>query len=350
MQPKKILIIQTAFLGDVVLTLPLLSAAARLFPSAKIDFLAIPAAANVVQTHPDLHSLVVYDKRGSDRGISGLFSLIKKLRKCRYGLALVPHRSFRSAFLAFAAGIPVRVGFSASAGRRLLTHIVPYERKKSLHEAERNLGLLSLFGEKMPSLPPRVFVDENDRATVDNFLRVRKIFRTDPLIALAPGSVWATKRWLPERYAELASRFTSDGKTVILIGGKDDRELCDKILLMSKKAGHNAAGMLTPRESAELIRRCRLLVTNDSAPLHLANAVKTPVVAIFGPTVSDFGFFPRGVEDRLVEINGLTCRPCGIHGGTKCPIGTFECMKNISVPQVMKAIGEVLGEEISCQS
>ncbi len=303
-----------------------------------------------MQTHPDLHSLVVYDKRGADRGISGLFRLIRKLRERRYDLALLPHRSFRSAFLAFAAAVPVRVGFSASAGRRLLTHTLPYRRKKALHEAERNLGLLAVFERKTPSTPPHIFIDENDRDAVDDLLKRRNFRGADSLVALAPGSVWATKRWLPERFAEIASRLSQEGKSVVLIGGKSDRELCERIREMSGGRGLNAAGKLTPRQSAELIRRCQLLVTNDSAPLHLANAVKTPVVAIFGPTVSDFGFFPRGSRDRLVETNGLNCRPCAIHGGTKCPIGTFECMKNISVQQVMKAIGEVLGKEISCQS
>ncbi len=159
------------------------------------------------------------------------------------------------------------------------------------------------------------------------------------LIAIAPGSVWNTKRWLPERFAGLADALLSAGMRVAFIGGRDDLALCKEIAAMVR-AGDVAiaAGAFSILQSAELIRRCETLVTNDSAPLHLAVAMRTRVVAVFGATVPAFGFDPYGERDRVFETMGLSCRPCSIHGGDVCPIRTFDCMKRISVGDVLEAV------------
>ncbi len=159
---------------------------------------------------------------------------------------------------------------------------------------------------------------------------------------MAPGSVWPTKRWLSEHFAILADMLVNQGYQIILIGSENDKAVARQIRDLSRANLHDATGEFTLRQSALLISKSQLLVTNDSAPLHLGVAVNTPVVAIFGPTVPAFGFYPYGANDRVVELKGLKCRPCGKHGGYKCPIGTFECMKMLTPQRVFDEVQKCL--------
>jgi heptosyltransferase-2 len=260
------------------------------------------------------------------------------LRSRQYDIALVPHRSIRSAAVVALCGIPARVGFNTSAGRILFTNFVLYE--KDVHEIDRNLAFLKIFGiippgKELPSLHP----SKEDAAVVDQFLSDNRVSRNDKLLAVAPGSVWNTKRWHAEGFAELSMRISGAGWKVVLVGGKEDEELCGEIRDAAKRGNvFIAAGVFTVMQSAELLRRCNALVTNDSAPLHLAVAMRTRVVAIFGATVPSFGFAPCGERDVIVETAGLACRPCTIHGGDKCPIGTFECMVKITAEMVYEKV------------
>ncbi len=339
--PRRILIIQTAFPGDVILTLPLLQKLKAMFPTALIDFLAIPATRNLLETIPDIHELLIYDKHGAQKGLGHLLRFIKLIRQNNYDLAVVPHRSLRSAVLAKAGGIPYRIGFNRSAGRRLYTNIVAY--RKDVHEINRNLYLLSPFGvDGMEKIFPRLYFSDEDESVVQHLLRLAGWQSDSRIIAIAPGSVWATKRWLPEYFALLTNQLTEAGYKIVLIGGDADRAFAEEVVNKVTSPILNAVGKFTFRQSAVLIREARLLISNDSAPMHIAVAVRTPVVAIFGPTVPAFGFYPYGTHDRVVEIHDLSCRPCGLHGGHKCPIGTFECMKKVLPEQVYQTALEVL--------
>lgn len=351
LNPERILILQTAFIGDVILALPLLQQVRREYPEALIDVMVIPAAANLLATHPAITNLIVYDKRGSDRGLVNILRTIAKLRGNRYDLAIVPHRSFRSALLVAAAGIPLRVGFSTSAGRYFYNRRVTYRR--DFHEIERNLSLLMPLGidcsniYKSDEARPHIEITAEDQAKVDNWLAGAGLPAGKPIAAIAAGSVWATKRWLPENFAQLAKRLAGQGFAVILIGGPQDAAISAEIaetanIGNSHQQVLNAAGQLSLRESAALIGRAKVLISNDSAPLHLAVAVSTPIVAIFGATVTDFGFYPYGKHDIVVENKTLPCRPCGIHGRRACPLGTLECMTSLSANAVFDAVQERL--------
>lgn len=342
--PCRILILQTAFIGDVLLTLPLLQSVKKLFPGARLDFLAIPAARNILETHPDIHQLIIYDKRKRDKGIIAFFQLIRRLRENRYDLAVVPHRSIRSAALVWAAGIPRRIGFDRSAGRFFFNHIIPYRR--GIHEINRNLHLLDPFGiAANEKVPPKLFFSLEDEKAVFDWMKIRQLSQSENFVALAPGSVWATKRWPPEYFARLANMLKKAGFQIVLIGGEADTAVAREVERQILPPVFNAVGQFTLRQSALLIRQARLLVTNDSAPQHLATAVGTPVAAIFGPTVPAFGFYPYGGRDRVVEIGELPCRPCSTHGGPKCPIGTFECMKNLFPEKVFQEVRKMLETE-----
>jgi heptosyltransferase-2 len=229
-----------------------------------------------------------------------------------------------------------------SAGKFLLSQSVKYRRE--LHEIERNLTLLRAMGiaysqRELPSLYPSA----QDRQRVDKLLFESEVGRPDNLVAIAPGTIWNTKRWLKERYASLAVRLDDEGFEVVLIGGREDAALCDEIQKLSGSSRvYKTAGKLTLLQSAELIRRCKVLITNDSAPMHIGVAMETPVVAIFGATVPAFGFGPVGRFDAVVETRGLKCRPCSIHGGNKCPIKTFDCMNDITYERVFETVMLVL--------
>lgn len=339
----RILVIQTAFLGDVILTLPLVAALKEFFASSSIDVLVVPRSANVLAGHPAIRRIIEFDKRGRDGGLAGLWRLASELRREHYNLAVIPHRSLRSAALALLAGIPIRIGFATSSGRFIFTKRVPYDKDK--HEIDRNLSLLSGIGiTTYPVRPPALYPSGEDESVVAAFLTSNFGKEPPPLVALAPGTVWNTKRWHKERFAELAQACVADGFGVVLLGGSEDGELCREVASLGGGSGiANAAGIMSLLQSAALIRRARLLVCNDSAPLHLATAVGTPIVAIFGATVPAFGFGPVGARDVVVETRGLSCRPCTIHGGDACPIKTFECMERITTERVywkMKALLE----------
>jgi heptosyltransferase-2 len=336
---RRFLVFHTAFIGDLILTLPMTQALRNRYPDARIVVVAIPAAAAVLRGHPSIDDVIVYDKRGVDRGAGGFVRLVRTLAAQRCDTAIVPHRSLRSALAVTCAHIPRRVGFTTSAGRSLFTDRVVYESGR--HETERNLALVAVrgieaHGDRRPVLP----FSETDAAEADRLLRAPEPERDQvPLVALAPGSVWFTKRWPVRYFCTLASGLTRKGIQVVLVGGADDRELCDGIAraCVEGPSAVNAAGALTLRQSAELLRRCRLVITNDSAPLHLAGAVGTPVFALFGATVPAFGFGPLGPRDRTFGVEGLSCRPCAIHGGNRCPIGTFVCMEQLTPEDVLGA-------------
>jgi len=343
--PEKVLIVQTAFIGDVVLATALVESVKRKWPEAIIDFVAIPAAANVLEQNPNIRRVISFYKRGKHRGILRLWRFARKLRVEKYDLALVPHRSLRSAALVWIASIPRRVGFDRSAGRWLLTDIVPYHR---VNEVERNLDLLKPFGAGVAQ-SPRIYWNEEDGKKVNAVLGTRTR-QLSPIITLAPGSVWYTKRWPQENYEELAKSVldTFDGM-VVLIGGAEDAELCKKISGAVGSRCYSVAGEFTLRQTAAFLSRCAVLVSNDSAPTHIAVASQCRVITIFGSTVPAFGFSPydpSGKRHSIFEIN-LSCRPCTDHGRRTCPLGTLECLNSITPGRVLAKVSEMLMEPVS---
>jgi heptosyltransferase-2 len=321
------LVIQTAFLGDVVLTTPLLSAlAARHGP---VDVVTTPMAAPLLETHPAVRKIIPYDKRHVDRGWAGWRRMARRLGVEKYDRAYLPHRSLRTATLALAAHIPSRIGFSGGWSF-LYTEARP--KPRTGHETDR---LLALAEEAAGAYPPQL------RPTAEDEQIAATLVEGD-FVALAPGSIWGSKRW--PYYGELARRLT-DRVSVVLVGGPDDAELGEEI---RRAAGGgegrqqlvNACGKLSLRQSAALIGRAVALVTNDSAPLHLASAMGTPIVALFGPTITEFGFGPVRAGDMAVGLE-LQCRPCSPHGPPQCPLGHHRCMRDLTVEAVTRAIEEL---------
>ena len=322
------LVIQTSFLGDVVLTTPLIEYLAR---SGAVDVVTTPAGAALLANLPSVRRVVAYDKRGADAGVGGLLRVAARIGSEDAGsVAYLAQGSVRSALLALRAGYRERVGFNTSAGRWLYSRRLTYRPEQ--HHAERLLRLAR--GEEAVIAPdeltPSLFPSPEDQAAVDELLASHGA-RDERLIALAPGSVWATKRW--PGFPELAASLAAHGR-IIVIGGAEDRELATAIVETTPGA-IDATGRLSLLGSAELIRRAALLVTNDSLPQHLASAMGTRTVTIFGPTVPDFGFGPLAPHSVAVGHEALPCRPCHPHGPAVCPLGHHLCMRDLAEPAVL---------------
>jgi heptosyltransferase-2 len=325
------LVIQTAFLGDVVLTTPLLAALAR--RDGPVDVVTTPAAAPLLEGHPAVRRVIRYDKRGADAGLPGLWRLGAALRRTGYRRAVLPHRSWRSAALALLADIPERVGFGGGAPAVTYNSRVP--RAREGHEVERLLALARPEAGPPPAVA--LGLTATDRAAADAWLAARGI---EPgFVALAPGSIWGTKRW--PYFPELAAAL---GRPVVVLGSRDDADLAAAVVAAAPGRAHSGAGELDLRGAAALLERASVLVTNDSAPLHLATAVGTAVVALFGPTVPAQGFGPRGAADRTLGVT-LGCRPCSAHGPQVCPLVHHRCMRDLSVAQVAEAVAAATPED-----
>jgi len=330
------LILQTAFAGDVVLAIPLARAAKQAFAGIEVDFLVTPETAILLKNNPFVDRIWIYDKRGAERGALSFLKWIVRLRRAHFHFAIVPHRSIRSAMLVWGARIPRRVGFHRSRGAFFFTDVIPYPA--DVHEVERNFRLLQALGIEGEVPEPELFPGPEERREVDRFLKDEGIGAEQCFLAMAPGSLWPTKRWLPEGFARVAREVWQRwGIRSILLGGKEDLALGRRVVREGGEGVVNGMARLSLLASAELIRRSRAILTNDSAPLHLAVAVGTPVVAVFGPTVPAFGFAPYG-EGHTVIQKELACRPCGVHGGKKCPRGHFRCMRGISPEEVIRAL------------
>ncbi len=330
------LVIQTSFLGDMILTTPLIRELARRGP---VDVVATPANAGLLANNPHVRHVYRYDKRGAHAGARGFREVVRlAAADGASDIAYLAQGSVRSAALAAVAGYIERIGFETSAGRWLYTRRYPYRRDR--HHAERLWSLAGHGGDESPEegvLRPAVYPGDADEAAAQRLLDANA-HAGEPLLAVAPGSVWATKRW--PYYAALARRLTLLGRVVVL-GSEGDRELAQAIVGETFGSAIDATGQLSLLGSAALLRRARVLVTNDSAPLHLASAVDTPTVGLFGPTVPALGFGPLATARRVAEVPMLDCRPCDAHGPRDCPLTHWRCMRDLTVSDVLEAVESV---------
>lgn len=336
-QARNVLVVQSAFLGDSFLTVPLLRRLRDLLPGAKLSVLTTPDKIEIFKG-PWVDEVLIDDKRGADRGLGGPWRVAARLKSRGFDLAVIPHRSLRSALTAYLSGIPRRVGFESSAGRFLLTDTVPFTWL--MHDLERNLALLlPLGGAPAPDAGESRYLEAPPLPAA---LEAALKDAGPRLVGVHPGAAWNTKRWLPERYAALCARLREEGLTPVLIGGAGDKALAAGIARQS--GALDLTGQTDLNGLKALMGRLQLCVTNDSGPMHLAAAAGVPVVAIFGATTRELGFFPYGPGHRVVEAQ-LACRPCGLHGGRECPEGHFLCMTLVTVPQVLDACRAALRTE-----
>lgn len=348
------LVVQTSFLGDVVLTTPLLRELAKRGP---VDVVTTPEGATILRNNPDIRNVLIYDRRDADKGVAGFARTVGRIRHAGlygspdssrrpsinhfYDAAYLAQGSFRSALLVASTGVKKRIGFNTSEGRRLYTDLIEYRADR--HHAER-LWWLSMEPCADPpeqeQIQPRLFPSADDERAAETFLLDNLVDQRRPFVALAPGSAWGTKRWpfYPELAVKLSSQFN-----VVVIGGNADLETGDAIIAqIADGCAANAAGRLGILASAALIGDATLLVTNDSAPQHLASAMGTPTIGIFGPTVPEFGFGPLAPGSAIAGAVDLACRPCDRHGPQECPLGHWRCMREVSSDGVLDIAAQTL--------
>lgn len=322
----KLLLVQSGFLGDVVLSTPLIGALTSIYPRADISVLTTPAAADLLRFDSRIRQVIVYDKRKSQRGLLGLFRMARLLKEEKFDAAFSLHKSFRTAALLALARIPQRFGFREASAWWLYTKTA--RRKDLPHEALRNLALLRTVGHNVDEFEQDLII----ALSAEALAQAREGLGESspmPLIGIAPGSVWATKRWTAEGFAECARLLVQQGCRIALIGGPSDTAIAQEVERLAGVSLLNFVGKTDLQVSAALISLLDCLITNDSAPLHLASAFKVPTVAVFCATVPEFGYGPWRTAAETVGVSGLSCRPCRRHGGQTCPTGTHACRREI---------------------
>jgi lipopolysaccharide heptosyltransferase II len=339
---ENVLVLQTSFLGDTVLTLPLIAELRRRFPVKKLTVLCLPLSQELLQDHPAIDEIIVDDKRKADRGIAGMRHKAAVLRAKGFSLAIAPHKSLRSALILFLAGIPTCIGFRQSRGWFLYQHLA--DRDATRHDVERNLSILQALGVRVGECQRAIEfpVSATIQAAVDDKLRSLGLAEGKLVLGINAGSVWATKRWSQAGFSELiqllGQRFDCQ---ILLFGGSDDKAVVDEVQNRCGRAAISLVGQVGLRELAAAISRCAVFVTNDSGPMHIAVARKIPVVAIFCATTPALGFYPYS-DDAIVIGKNLPCRPCASHGGRRCPLGTEDCIRQIRPAKVLEAVEKLL--------
>jgi heptosyltransferase II len=375
------LIIQTAFLGDLLLGIPLYKELRRLYPNDKLTVLCRKGLGGFLTRTGLVDEAVEISKSGGGRSTEAGQSWKKAgevLGARTFGLLICPHESFRSAMFAFGLKARRKIGYSRFFNSFVFSDRIA--RPMDLPEALRQLALLEPlekdFGHRLAQFRSQqsapggqgkdgslVPVPSWSVMTVPKFSDLRVSFSRSRelrsleisdavraivghlgvekkrLAVLAPGSVWPTKMWTKEGYAEVARALMSEGFAVAVMGSADEREVCRGIV-DAAPGSVSIAGETGLHESTELLALADILVCNDSGSMHMAASAGVPSVSIFGPTVLDFGYRPWQNDARVVQVpkSEMPCRPCGKHGARECPLGTHACMKQVKAGSVLQEI------------
>jgi heptosyltransferase-2 len=324
---QKILVIQTAFIGDAVLATGILEKLHVTFPTAAIDFMVRKGNESLFASHPFLNKVIVWDKTKSK--YKHLFELLQQIRETKYDVVINLQRFAATGFLTAFSKATMTIGFDKNPLSFLFTtkvkHIVS-NALNPMHEIERNQMLISSIagGE---ALKPKLYPSNNDEKIVTAYTAA-------PFICIAPASVWFTKQFPIHKWVELVNEILFI--KIYLIGAKTDVTICNEII---KKSNHqnieSLAGKLSFLQSAALMKQAKMNYVNDSAPMHFASSVEAPTTAVYCSTLPSFGFGPLSIKSFIVETpTTLACRPCGLHGRKDCPLSHFNCANNIQVNQL----------------
>lgn len=334
----KILLAQTGFLGDVVLSTPVIAALKQCCPDGEIWMLTTPQARPLLQRDPLLKGVLSFEKRGTHAGAFGLIRFARMLREMRFDKSFSLHRSYRTSLLLLAAGIPDRVGFRDARLSFLYHNRV--SRPSDVHDVLRRMAILD--GQQKTenlSLDLRLYPPPGSECSA----AVQALVQQDlePFAVLVPGSEWETKRWQWQGYRDVASYLLKKGMRVVICGSEKEREYNHQVSKNLEVA--DLTGRISLDEFLFIMKNAALLACNDSLALHVGSAFKTPTVVMFCATSPSFGFGPWQNDAAVVaEKGGLNCRPCRRHGSRNCPTGTWECTTGVSSEEVIRIVEEKL--------
>ncbi|MBI3615070.1 MAG: glycosyltransferase family 9 protein [Candidatus Omnitrophica bacterium] len=343
MDLPRILIVRTDRIGDVILSTPVIRALRAAFPDAYLGMMVRPANRELIEGNPDLDAVILFDKDGPQKSGRGTLRFAGELRKHRFDTALILHSTNRVILLAWLAGIRRRIGYARRL-RWLLTDPVPYiKREGDRHELEYNLDLLRRIGVESKERTLSVPVRPEQEQKVGIFLEAHGISNgSGSLIAVHPGASCPSKRWPADRFAQVADGLAGRYQArIIVVTGPEEVQFGEQVVGRMAHPALRALGTLSLGEMGALLKRARCLVSNDSGPVHLACAVGTPVVSIFGRWgggLSPTRWGPTGPKSIALH-HDVGCRPCLAH---RCPIG-FICLEAVTVEEVLAAVGHVAG-------
>ena len=328
-----ILVVRLSSLGDVILTTPVFENLKSACPLCRTSVLVKRAFAPVFNGNPFVDDVLVFEDRG-------LFGWAREIRRRRFDVFLDLHDTIRSRLWGWfsGAGKILRYDKRVRERRRLVRSKVLSPRLAG-RVVDRYLETLSVLGVPATTRRPRLYLDGG---TLNPALALK--IGEGPFLGVVPGAAHATKRWPPERFAEAADAILSGvcgGGKALILGSAGDRAAAQAVSKRLKSPFVDLTGETNLEDLFRLLARCRLVLTNDSGAMHVAEALDVPTVAVFGPTVEAFGFFPIGPKAAVVQDEGLACRPCHLHGSEVCPLGHFRCMNDISVGRVVDAAREV---------
>jgi len=342
--PRRLLVTRTDRLGDVVLSTPVLKSLRVAFPEARITACVSAETREIVEGNPYLDEVIVYDKHGRDKSFWGTIRFALGLVPKRFDAVIHLHPTHRVHWVSFLAGIPVRIGYRRKSGW-LLTHALADRKHEGLkHEAEYNFDLLRFLGIQAP---PKLELCFPLKKEADDSFHELCAFRgfspqREPYAVIHPSASCVSKRWMPERFAAVADRLAAEhGVRIVLVAGEDGAAHADEVARAMRQPVLNFAGQLSVAELAALLGRCRCLLSNDSGPVHLAAAVGTPVVDLFGRNqagLSPQRWGPLG-DGHVILHKEVGCVTCLAHN---CDIG-FLCLTSLSVEEVYRAVVTVLG-------
>ncbi|HTK81017.1 MAG TPA: lipopolysaccharide heptosyltransferase II [Bacteroidota bacterium] len=347
--PEKILIVRFSSIGDIVLASPLMRSLRTAFPEARIDFLVKSEYAELVRHNPNLSSIIELNASGRDE----LRRLKEQIHAERYDVILDLHNSLRSKYIRFFSGAKsVRVVNKHAVARLMLVRFKRRFYPKPIPPvAERYLETASGLGVVNDGKGLEVVVPYEQATEVASLMSKYSLDKYSSTIGFVPSSKHFTKRWPAGKFVELGIELAAkENVKVLIFGGKEDVEYCGDIAQMinaraGRTAAESVAGKFSLLETAAAFDACHLVVTNDTGLMHVAAARKKKVVAIFGSTVEEFGFFPYGTEYSVVQRDELPCRPCTHVGLASCPRGHFRCMKDIQATEVFKSVQMLLAKE-----
>jgi heptosyltransferase-2 len=332
---QKFLIIQTAFIGDVVLATPLIEKLHVFFPDAEIDFLLRKGNEQLLRGHPIIHEVLIWDKKKNKQ--ANLFRMLARIRRNKYDKVINLQRFFATGLLIVFSGAKETIGFDKNPLSFLFSKKIRHliGDAQAVHETVRNLELIRDFTDNS-IFKPKLYPAPSDFAFVDALTGSK-------FITLSPASVWFTKQLPASQWISFIKSVPS-GYGIYLLGGPDDTALCESIREACQRSKLKVlAGTLSFLQSAALMSRAGMNYVNDSAPLHFASAMNAPVTAIYCSTIPGFGFGPLSDTSCIVEIDKpLYCRPCGLHGYKACPEVHFKCALEIRQEQLFNTLPDKL--------